>query len=161
MSPLATPGPAPVRRPILRTADQPHHDPDTEMNPLRILPLLCLATSLLSACVVIDGPSNTYQIGRDVTRTDSRGDTKKLSAGDGWITSKLPEAKISRQTVWSIAQQESGIKAWRYGYSSEDNRRYLDPLSPIVAASNVSATGWVTYLVQGDKEKDFIVKRAD
>jgi hypothetical protein len=131
------------------------------MKPLRTLPLLCLATSLLSGCLVVNGPNNTYQIGRDVTRTDSRGDTEKLSTQDGWISTKLPEAKIPRLTVWYISKQDSGIKAWRYGYSSEDNQRYIDPLSPIVAASNFSATGWVTYLVQGNKEKDFIVKRAD
>ncbi len=131
------------------------------MKPLRSPFLFFLATTLTSGCLAADGTGITYQVGTDVTRTDSRGDTEKLSALDGWVSTKLPEAKIPRLTVWHIARQESGIKAWRYGYSSEDNRRYVDPLSPIVAASNFSATGWVTYLVQGEKEKDFVVKRAD
>lgn len=130
-------------------------------NRWRLLSLLSLSMWLLSGCLVIDGPSNTYQIGKDVARTDSRGDTEKLSLEEGWISTKLPEAKISRLPVWHISRQESGIKAWRFGYSSEDNRRYIDPLSPIVSASNFSATGWVTYLVRGGKPNDFIVKRAD
>jgi len=145
-----------IDRALTQTEGMTHN-----MKPLRTLSVLCLAIGLMSGCLVVNGPNNTYQVGRDVTRTDSRGDTEKLSTQDGWVSTKLPEAKIARLPVWYISKQESGIKAWRYGYSSEENHRYIDPLSPIVAASSFSATGWVTYLVQGDKENDFIVKRAD
>ena len=101
-----------------------------------------------------------YKVGSEVTRQDTSGNTDVLTK-DGWKSGALPEAKIQRQKVWYISRQESGIKAWRYGFQSEENYRYIDPLSPIVEASGFSATGWVTYLVKGDGSNDYIVKRAN
>lgn len=101
-----------------------------------------------------------YKVGSEVTRQDTSGNTDVLTK-DGWKSTALPEANFPRQKVWYISRQESGIKAWRYGYQSEENYRYIDPLAPIVEASGFSATGWVTYLVKGDGSNDYIVKRAN
>lgn len=101
-----------------------------------------------------------YKVGTEVTRQDTSGNTDVLTK-DGWKSSALPETKMPRQKVWTISLQESGIKAWRYGFQSEENYRYIDPLSPIVEASGFSATGWATYLVKGDGDNDYIVKRAN
>ena len=101
-----------------------------------------------------------YKVGTDVTRQDTSGNTDVLTK-DGWKSTAQPETKFPRQKVWYISRQESGIKAWRYGFQSEENYRYIDPLAPIFEASGFSATGWVTYLVKGDGSNDYIVKRAD
>ena len=101
-----------------------------------------------------------YRVGSEVTRQDNSGNTDVLTK-DGWKSGALAETKMPRQKVWYISLQESGIKAWRYGFQSEENYRYIDPLSPIVEASAFSATGWATYLVKGDGANDFIVKRAN
>jgi hypothetical protein len=100
-----------------------------------------------------------YKVGSEVTRQDTSGNTDVLTK-DGWKSTALPETKFPRQKVWYISRQESGIKAWRYGFQSEENYRYIDPLAPIVEAVGFSATGWVTYLVKGDGSNDYIVKRA-
>jgi hypothetical protein len=76
------------------------------------------------------------------------------------VSSVFAEA-INRSPSWQISKQSTGIKAWRFGVSSDQNYQYVDPLSPIVSASAVSDTGWVTYLVTGSKANDFIVKRID
>lgn len=135
---------------------------------LRYLKLsAALAAALgLSGCVTMQSLASDprddmrYKVGTEVTRQDTSGNTDVLTK-DGWKTTALPEAKIERQKVWYISRQESGIKAWRYGFQSEENYRYIDPLSPIVEASEFSATGWVTYLVKGDGVNDYFVKRAN
>src|SRR3989338_2201862 len=101
-----------------------------------------------------------YRVGSEVTRQDTSGNTDVLTK-DGWKSGALAETKMPRQKVWYISLHESGIKAWRYGFQSEENYRYIDPLSPIVEASAFSATGWATYLVKGDGANDYIVKRAN
>lgn len=74
-----------------------------------------------------------YRAGVDVTRQDTSGNTDVLTK-DGWRTCALPEANFPRQTIWHVSRQESGIKAWRYGFQSEENYRNIDPLSPVVEA---------------------------
>ncbi|MFZ2825167.1 hypothetical protein [Hydrogenophaga sp.] len=129
----------------------------------------CVAFALassLSGCVTMQSleanPRDDvrYRVGSEVTRQDTSGNTDVLTQ-DGWKSGALAETKMPRQKVWYISLQESGIKAWRYGFLSEENYRYIDPLSPIVEASAFSATGWATYLVKGDGANDFIVKRAN
>ncbi|MBE0588744.1 MAG: hypothetical protein IH617_11955 [Hydrogenophaga sp.] len=129
----------------------------------------CVASALaisLGGCVTMQSMESDprddvrYRVGSEVTRQDTSGNTDVLTK-DGWKSGALPEAKMPRQKVWYISHQESGIKAWQYGYQSEENYRYIDPLSPIVEASGFSATGWVTYLVKGDGANDYIVKRAN
>lgn len=129
----------------------------------------CVAFALassLSGCVTMQSLESNprddvrYRVGSEVTREDTSGNTDVLTK-DGWKSGALAETKMPRQKVWYISLQESGIKAWRYGFQSEENYRYIDPLSPIVEASAFSATGWATYLVKGDGANDFIVKRAN
>lgn len=122
---------------------------------------------VLGGCVTVRSSLDTnpdddkrYRVGTEVTRQDTSGNSEVLTK-EGWKSSALPETNMPRQKVWYVSLQESGIKAWRYGFQSEENYRYIDPFSPIVEASGFSATGWVTYLVKGEGRNDYIVKRAD
>jgi hypothetical protein len=81
--------------------------------------------------------------------------------GISCVTTVAFSEGIDLSPSWQIVRQSTGIKAWRFGVSSDKNYQYVDPLSPIVSASTVSDTGWVTYLVAGSKSNDFIVKRVD
>lgn len=117
-----------------------------------------MTVATLSGCVTMATEDSIVRV-RDgqVTRTDATGAQQVLKSGE-WKSSALPEVKIERLPVWYVTMENSGVKAWRYGYQSEHNYRYIDPLSPIVDASALSATGWVTYLVKGDGVRDFEVR---
>ena len=123
--------------------------------------LLASALSSLAGCVSLQTDDHIYKIGAETTRTDAKGNTEKWSQDNGWVSTKQPEANLPRLAVWHLSLHESGIKAWKYGLSSDDNRRYIDPLSPIVSTSGLSETGWATYTTRGNKDDDFIVKRAN
>jgi hypothetical protein len=125
--------------------------------------ILLASTALLSGCITVTDltSGDTYHVGTKITKTDAQGNHAVLSQNDGWQSTKRPEAPIPRLTTWYVSKQDSGIKAWRYGYSSEENYRYIDPYAPIMQANLTSDTGWVTYLVAGNQSNDFVVKRAD
>lgn len=115
--------------------------------------------AILSGCVTIHGEESVIRVGQDITRQDLKGDKQVLRSDGTWASAAKPEANITRPTVWNLTAQESGFKAWRFGWESEHNVRYIDPLSPIIEVSGFSATGWATYLVKGDGSQDYVVRR--
>lgn len=118
-----------------------------------------VALSELAGCVTIHGEDSVIRVGQDVTRQDFKGDKQILRSDGTWALAAKPEANISRPTVWYLTGQESGFKAWRFGWESDQNVRYVDPLSPIVEVGGFSATGWATYLVKGNGTQDYVVRR--
>lgn len=130
----------------------------------RLVGMAVALTALsLAGCVTMTTDDAVIRV-RDgqIQRTDATGAQQVLQSGE-WKSAALPEAKIERLPVWHVTMENSGVKAWRYGYQSEQNYRYIDPLSPMVDASAFSATGWVTYLVKGESNdvNDFDVRRVD
>ena len=117
--------------------------------------------ALLSGCVTIHGEDSVVRVGQDITRQDFKGDKQVLRSDGTWASAALPEANITRPTVWYLTAQESGFKAWRFGWEHDQNVRYVDPLSPIVEVGGFSATGWATYLVKGDGARDYVVRRVN
>lgn len=113
----------------------------------------------LSGCVTIHGDDSVIRVGQDITRQDTKGDKQILRSDGTWASAAKPEANITRPTVWYLTAQESGFKAWRFGWESDQNVRYVDPLSPIVEVGGFSATGWATYLVKGNGTQDYVVRR--
>lgn len=125
------------------------------------IPAAVILAMFLGGCVTMATDESIVRI-RDgqIQRTDATGSQQVLKDGE-WKSAALPEAKIERLPVWHVTMENSGIKAWRYGYQSEQNYRYIDPLSPIVEASAFTATGWVSYLVKGGDINDFEVRRVN
>lgn len=115
--------------------------------------------ALMSGCVTINGEESVIRVGQDITRQDFKGDKQALRSDGTWASAARPEANITRPTVWYLTAQESGFKAWRFGWEHEQNVRYVDPLSPIVEVGGFSATGWATYLVKGKGFQDYVVRR--
>ena len=115
--------------------------------------------ALMSGCFTIHGEGSVIRVSQDITRQDFKGDKQVLRSDGTWASAARPEANITRQTVWHLTAQESGFKAWRFGWEHEHNVRYVDPLSPIVEVGGFSATGWATYLVKGSGVQDYVVRR--
>ena len=115
--------------------------------------------ALMSGCVTINGEDSVIRVGQDITRQDFKGDKQVLRSDGTWASAARPEANITRPTVWYLTAQESGFKAWRFGWEHEQNVRYVDPLSPIGEVGGFSATGWATYLVKGKGFQDYVVRR--
>lgn len=118
-----------------------------------------VAPLALTGCLAVT-KNNEVVVGRNLTRETPDG-TVEVRTKDGWKSTAITETKIDRQTVWYVSMQDSGIKAWRFGFPSNQNHLYLDPLSPIVGVSGFSATGWATYLVKGNDYNDHVVKRVN
>lgn len=136
----------------------------TPMNALKLLALVPLF-SVLTACVSMTDPKtgDSYALGVNLIKTDARGDKKILSTNvdDQWIDSAGKETELARLPVWTVSKNGTGIKAWRYGFENAENYVYIDPQSTIVSSNVISDTGWVTYLVAGIGNYDFVVKRAN
>ncbi|WP_066260792.1 hypothetical protein [Hydrogenophaga flava] len=115
--------------------------------------------ALMSGCVTIHGEDSVIRVSQDITRQDFKGDKQVLRSDGTWASAARPEANITRQTVWHLTAQESGFKAWRFGWEHDHNVRYVDPLSPIVEVGGFSVTGWATYLVKGSGVQDYVVRR--
>jgi hypothetical protein len=134
------------------------------MNTLQMLALVPLF-SVLTACVSMSNPNtgDSYALGVNLIKTDARGDKKILSTNvdDQWIDSAGKETEMARLPVWKVSKHNTGIKAWRYGFDSAENYLYIDPQSPIASSNVISDTGWITYLVAGIGNYDFVVKRAN
>ena len=71
------------------------------------------------------------------------------------------ETDIDRKDIWYVGVENSGIKAWKFGYTGSEGYQYIDTYSPIVETSLFSATGFATYLTKGQGENDYVVKRVD
>ena len=71
------------------------------------------------------------------------------------------EAKIDRKDVWYVGVENSGIEAWKFGYTGPDSFQYIDSNSPIIETSPFSATGYATYLTKGQGFSDYAVKTVD
>ena len=113
----------------------------------------------LTGCVTLHTEDSVIRVGQGITRQDFNGDKQILRSDGTWGSAAKPEANIARPTVWYLTAQESGFKAWRFGWESDQNVRFLDPLSPIVEVGGFSATGWATYLVKGNGVQDYEVRR--
>lgn len=106
---------------------------------------------LLVCCAMLSGCASMPPLGDIVKGT--------LNLDTGIVDGT--EANINRKDIWHVGVANSGIRAWKFGYTGQDSFQHIDTFSPIVETSSFSATGYATYLTKGQEQGNFVVKRVD